>query len=509
MLLSIVAGAILFFTYLVLALGRAPFLKIDRTGAAIVGAALMIATGVTSLDDAYRHVDFRTLVLLFGMMVLIAHLRMARFFDATAQFIGNHIRHPALLLVAVVFASGILSALFVNDTICLVFTPVLIELARARGHKPLPYLLALATGVEHRQRRHDYRQPAEHAHREPVADPIRPFPGGTRTSGALRIGARRPRPRAHLPARTSARPARDGHRPPAPVHRMMMAKGLIVTAGVLAGFLLGFDPAVVAAVGAAALLITRRVNPHKIYRQIDWDLLVLFIGLFVVIGSVERIGLAQRLFDVLAPIGLDTIAGLTVVTTVVGNVISNVPAVMLLSRLVPQLPDPGTSWLTLAMASTLSGNLTLVGSIANLIVLERARKQGVEISFWQYCRVGLPVTLATLSSVPFGWHGAYNWRHEEHHSLDCRHTGGSSPPSPWRPRSPPQAARARRNLPHTTGGVSRCAAGGNASAGNHTGCNARRARRGFTCCNCGTNAGAAPATARAQSTPRRQQPNLR
>ena len=181
-----------------------------------------------------------------------------------------------------------------------------------------------------------------------------------------------------------------------PVHRMMMAKGLIVTAGVLAGFLLGWDPAVVAAVAAAALLITRRVNPHKIYRQIDWDLLVLFIGLFVVIGSVERIGLAQRLFDVLAPIGLDTIAGLTVVTTVVGNVISNVPAVMLLSRLVPQLPDPGTSWLTLAMASTLSGNLTLVGSIANLIVLERARKQGVEISFWQYCRVGVPVTLATL-----------------------------------------------------------------------------------------------------------------
>ena len=127
-----------------------------------------------------------------------------------------------------------------------------------------------------------------------------------------------------------------------PVHRMMMAKGLIVTAGVLAGFLLGWDPAVVAAVAAAALLITRRVNPHKIYRQIDWDLLVLFIGLFVVIGSVERIGLAQRLFDLLAPIGLDTIDGPDRGhDRCFGNVISNVPAVMLLSRLVPQLPDPG------------------------------------------------------------------------------------------------------------------------------------------------------------------------
>jgi len=396
MLLSIVAGAILFFTYLVLALGRAPFLKIDRTGAAIVGAALMVATGVSSLDDAYRHVDFRTLVLLFGMMVLIAHLRMARFFDATAQVIGNRIRHPALLLVAVVFASGILSALFVNDTICLVFTPVLIELARARGHKPLPYLLALATGANIGSVATITGNPQNMLIASVSQIRYGPFLAalGPVALFGLALDALvlmlifrhelRPGPLEAVTARQH------------PVHRMMMAKGLIVTAGVLAGFLLGWDPAVVAAVAAAALLITRRVNPHKIYRQIDWDLLVLFIGLFVVIGSVERIGLAQRLFDVLAPIGLDTIAGLTVVTTVVGNVISNVPAVMLLSRLVPQLPDPGTSWLTLAMASTLSGNLTLVGSIANLIVLERARKQGVEISFWQYCRVGVPVTLATL-----------------------------------------------------------------------------------------------------------------
>ena len=122
----------------------------------------------------------------------------------------------------------------------------------------------------------------------------------------------------------------------------------------------------------------------------------MFIGLFVVIGGVEQVGLARRLFDLLAPIGLHTIAGLTVVTAVVSNVISNVPAVMLLSRLVPQLPDPSTSWLTLAMSSTLAGNLTLVGSIANLIVLEGARRQGVEISFWQYRKVGVPVTVLTL-----------------------------------------------------------------------------------------------------------------
>lgn len=397
MLLTVVAAAILIFTYLVLAVGRAPYLRIDRPGAAVVGATLMVATGVLSLDDAARHVDVRTLVLLFGMMVLIAHLRMARFFDATVRWIGVSIHEPKLLLIAVVYVSGILSALFVNDTICLVFTPVLIELARARGHRPLPYLLALATGANIGSVATITGNPqnmligslSQIGYGPFVAalGPVALF-GLTLDAALLVYLFRRDLTRGAVAA--------TGRRPRM-LHRALMIKGLVVTAGVLAGFLAGKDPAIVAAVGAAALLITRRVNPQKIYRQIDWDLLVLFVGLFVVIGGAEQIGLAARLFELLAPIGLDTIAGLTVVTAIVSNVISNVPAVLLLAHLVPQLPDPATSWLTLAMASTLAGNLTLVGSIANLIVLEGARRQGHEIGFWEYCKIGIPVTLTTLA----------------------------------------------------------------------------------------------------------------
>jgi Na+/H+ antiporter NhaD/arsenite permease-like protein len=396
MLLSVVAGAILFFTYLVLAVGRAPYLRIDRPGAAIVGATLMIATGVISLDEAYRHIDFRTLVLLFGMMVLIAHLRMARFFSATVQWVGIRVHQPALLLVVIVFISGILSALFVNDTICLVFTPVLIELARARGHRPLPYLLALVTGSNIGSVATITGNPqnmliasVSQIRYGPFLAALGPVAlfGLALDALVLVLLFRRD---LHTGPLESAGPRAR------PIHRAMMIKGLIVTAFVLTSFLMGYDPALVAAVAAAALLITRRVNPKKIYRQIDWDLLVLFIGLFVVIGGVEQVGLAQRLFDLLAPIGLHTVAGLSVVTAVVSNVISNVPAVMLLSRLVPQLPYPEISWLTLAMASTLAGNLTLVGSIANLIVLEGARRQGVEITFWQYCIVGVPITVVTM-----------------------------------------------------------------------------------------------------------------
>jgi Na+/H+ antiporter NhaD/arsenite permease-like protein len=396
MLLPVVAGAILVFTYLVIAIGRAPYLRVDRTGAAIVGATLMIATGVISLDEAYQHIDFRTLVLLFGMMVVIAHLRMARFFTAVVRWVGTRVHDPRLLLVAVVFVSGILSALFVNDTICLVFTPVLIELARARGHRPLPYLLALATSSNIGSVATITGNPqnmligsVSHIGYAPFLAALAPVAlFGLALDAAVLVYLFR--------ADLRPGPMEYAGRGPRPLHRAMMIKTLAVTVGVMIAFLLGRDPALVAAIGAAVLLLTRRVHPQKVYQSIDWDLLVLFVGLFVVIGGVERVGLAARLFDLLAPVGLHTIGGLSLVTAILSNVISNVPAVMLLSKLVPQLPDPTLAWLTLAMSSTLAGNLTLVGSIANLIVLAGAKRHDVEIGFWQYAAVGVPVTTLTL-----------------------------------------------------------------------------------------------------------------
>jgi Na+/H+ antiporter NhaD/arsenite permease-like protein len=396
MLLPVVAGAILVFTYLVIAIGRAPYLRVDRTGAAIVGATLMIASGVISLDEAYQHIDFRTLVLLFGMMVVIAHLRMARFFTAVVRWVGTRVHDPRLLLVAVVFVSGILSALFVNDTICLVFTPVLIELARARGHRPLPYLLALATSSNIGSVATITGNPqnmligsVSHIGYAPFLAALAPVAlFGLALDAAVLVYLFR--------ADLRSGPMEYAGRGPRPLHRAMMIKTLAVTVGVMIAFLLGKDPALVAAIGAAVLLLTRRVHPQKVYQSIDWDLLVLFVGLFVVIGGVERVGLAARLFDLLAPVGLHTIGGLSLVTAILSNVISNVPAVMLLSKLVPQLPDPTLAWLTLAMSSTLAGNLTLVGSIANLIVLAGAKRHDVEIGFWQYAAVGVPVTTLTL-----------------------------------------------------------------------------------------------------------------
>lgn len=358
----------------------------------------MVVTGVLSFDDAVRAVDFRTLVLLFGMMVLVAHLRLAGGLAALVRFVSRRVHHPLPLLVALVVMAGALSALFVNDTICLVFAPIVIDVAEARRHRPLPYLLALATasnigsvatmtgnpqnmligtlsGISFRQ----------------FSAELAPVAIVGLVIDALVIWVLF-RPQLHTLSTDDIEIPRD-----IPPHGPVLVKAIVVAVGMLAGFLAGYDTALVAAAGAAVLLLTRRVAPKKIYTAIDWDLLMLFAGLFVVVGGAERAGIDRRLFNALAPLGLHTVAGLSATAAVLSNAVSNVPAVMLFTRLVPSLPDPHKAWLALAMASTLAGNLTILGSIANLIVVEGARRRSVTIGFWDYARVGVPITIATLA----------------------------------------------------------------------------------------------------------------
>jgi Na+/H+ antiporter NhaD/arsenite permease-like protein len=184
-----------------------------------------------------------------------------------------------------------------------------------------------------------------------------------------------------------------------PMQRAQLGKPAVVVALVVAGFFAGVPPAMMAAIGAALLLITRTLEPRKLYQEIDWGLLVFFIGLFVLVGGAQQAGLVGDLLSLARPWNLQNSAVFTAATAVLGNIVSNVPAVMLLKSLVPGFAHPHTAWLILAMASTLSGNLTITGSVANIIVVESARPE-VEIGFRDYLRAGLPVTLATLL---IGW----------------------------------------------------------------------------------------------------------
>jgi len=168
----------------------------------------------------------------------------------------------------------------------------------------------------------------------------------------------------------------------------------------LLAFLAGVPIAIVAVAGAAATLVTRRVNPDKVYREVNWGLLVLFAGLFVITAGLEHSGATERLLGWAAAMNLHRPIVLTVVTAVVSNVVSNVPAVLLFKPLLTSFGDPRRAWLVLAMASTLAGNLTILGSVANLIVVETARTARVEIGFVEYCKVGVPLTFVTLL---LGW----------------------------------------------------------------------------------------------------------
>jgi Na+/H+ antiporter NhaD/arsenite permease-like protein len=331
------------------------------------------------------------------MMVLVAHLRLAGGLAALAKFVGERVRNPAALLLATILVVGFLSALFVNDTICLVFTPIVIDIAEARRHRPLPYLLALATASNIGSVATVTGNPQNMLIGTVSGIPFRAFSAAMLPIAIIGLALdalviwlifRRE-------LRTlSTDEERVDHVTP---HGPVLVKAIVVAVGMLAAFLAGYDTAIVAAAGAAVLLVTRRVSPKKIYAAIDWDLLMLFAGLFVVIGAAERAGIDRRLFAVLAPLGLHTVAGLSATAAILSNAVSNVPAVMLFTRFVPNLPDPRTAWLALAMSSTLAGNLTILGSIANLIVVEGARRRGVTIGFWDYGKAGIPITIATLA----------------------------------------------------------------------------------------------------------------
>ena len=380
--------------YLVFALGKFPGMKIDRPGAAIVGAVLMFAFRILYPTDSLQFIDFPTLVLLFSMMLIVAYLHQAGFFDWVTHLIVSRLR-PHHLLPTVIFTTGILSAFFVNDIICLAMVPLVLTASHRLGVKPLPYLLAVATASNIGS--------VATITGNPQNILIGSFSGIRYVEFMYHLGPvalvglfidwavihfLHPRER-RMPAPAQAL---DPFRP---IDRSRLVKPAIVIVAVLVGFLTGLPPALVAAVGAAAMLITRTRDPRQVYDEIDWGLLVFFVGLFLIVGGAEKAGITGRLLEIADHWNLHHPGILAVIVAVLSNVVSNVPAVMLIKSVVPGFSNPHMGWLVLAMASTLAGNLTITGSVANIIVVEQARKEA-EISFWDYIRIGLPVTLLTL-----------------------------------------------------------------------------------------------------------------
>src|SRR5262245_41162807 len=389
--LTIFAGA-----YVGLSLGRLPPFRIDRTGVAIVGATAMVVAGVLDWNAAVAAVDARTLALLFGMMIVAAYLRISGFFGLVTSWAMRRASTPVGALAAVVVAAGALSALFVNDVICVVMAPLVVDLTRRLGLPPVPYLIALATAANVGSVATLTGNPQNMLVGSFSAISYRSFL--VREGPVALVGLACVFAVVWLVYRRQLPPTLPvtAVQPPVTVHYPLMIKTVVAVLVMLMAFLAGVPIAIVAIAGAASTLLTRRVNPNRVYREIDWKLLVLFTGLFVLTGGAERTGLADAVVASRLAAGLERPAVLTIVTAALSNLVSNVPAVLVLKPIVAKLAEPARAWLLVAMASTLSGNLTILGSVANLIVVEAAQSSGIRIGFAEYCRVGVPLTLITL-----------------------------------------------------------------------------------------------------------------
>lgn len=394
---QILAIAIFLATYVAIAIGRMPGLRVDRAGAALIGAALMVGCGVLSLEDAYRAIDLDTITLLLGMMIVVANLRLSGFFRMVTGWAAGRARHPVLLLSVVVITTGVLSAFLVNDAICLVMAPIVITLTRAFDRNPVPYLIAVALASNVGSTATITGNPQNMIIGNLSGISYGPFTGALlpiAASGLLVtiLLVLLLNPREYM-TRQTLRSA------PFPVHYhgWLATKAALASAAMIVLFFLGQPVAKVAICAAALLLLTRRIEPRKVYAEIDGPLLLMFAGLFVVVRGLEHAVLTPDLLAQASRLDLGNTTILTGVTAVLSNLVSNVPAVLVLKPFVEHLHDPQRAWLVVAMASTLAGNFTLLGSVANLIVAERAAKDGITIDFWAYFRVGAPLTIATLA----------------------------------------------------------------------------------------------------------------
>ncbi len=400
--LTVVAAVIFCVTYILIAARELSFLPIGRPAGALLGAVLMVAAGVLTPEESFAAVDASTIILLFGMMLLSAFLEDAGIFDAMAGFATRSGRSPGVLLATTCASAAVLSAFLVNDTVCVFMTPFVLSATRRSGLPPGPFLIALATGSNIGSAATLVGNPQNMIIGSLSgygfsAFLLRSLPA---TAAALAVniallfiyfGKR-------LTAGEPVEPIPEC-RPGAAVTRRPLVPAVL--AGVAAGFFAGFHLGYTALAGALVLMIARRKNPAGIFAKVDWTLLVFFASLFVVVAGFEKTGLVEKAWAAAAPrLGFDGASGIALFTafvTIGSNLVSNVPMTLLAGPHLAALGDPSLGWVLLGFVTTIAGNLTLVGSVANIIVAERA-KDAYHLGYIEYLKFGAVSTILSLAA---------------------------------------------------------------------------------------------------------------
>ncbi|MBI4416735.1 MAG: anion transporter [Euryarchaeota archaeon] len=402
------AAGVFVATYVLLSLRSVRGYRLDRPAVALFGGALMLAFGIVTPSDALAAINLDVLLLLLGMMLLVAGLDVCGFFDLVARKTIDYARTQVAFLALLMLATAVLSALVLNDTIVLLMTPIVIKTCRAMGINQVPFLVgealaanigSVATEVGNPQNAYVAIQS-----RIPFVEftaVLLPVAAASLVVGFLAtwLAFRRDL------AKPVADPAAARKAIPVLVHRRGLALTITVVSATVVAFFLSTSAMLpfVALIGGSIVLLVlpavARTTPRALFEKVDWSVLILFIGLFVLIEGVKTSGLLAELVRLFGGAGTGTVWGLSGIAAVLSNLVSNVPAVLLLAPTVVLAPaaDQRGLWLALAASSTLAGNATIIGAAANIIVLQVASKAGAEVTFREFVKAGLPTSVATVA----------------------------------------------------------------------------------------------------------------
>lgn len=380
-----------------IAFGRIPNMKMNRATISLVAAAFLILLGAIDLKDAYSAIDLNTLVLIFSMMILNVNLRLSGFFSIISSKVILLAKTPNQLLLFLIFTSGILSGLFLNDTIVLMFTPLIIEIVISLKRNPIPYLIALATAANVGSAATIVGNPQNmlvgvFSGIKFVDFSINLIPpsllGLTIIYFVIKIFYK-----SEFSEEIFSHQVKKGIN----IYKPLLIKSIVALTLMLIGFLAGLEITVCAMSAAALLLFTRRIKPDRVFREIDWSLLIFFASLFIVTTTLNNLLFHGSIINISENNSISEIANLAFVSTVLSNIVSNVPAVLLLKPSMSGIQNSHTAWLVISMSTTFAGNLTLLGSVANMIVAETASKNGIKLTFSEYLKSGILITLLTLT----------------------------------------------------------------------------------------------------------------
>lgn len=387
-------------SFVVINFPKISFLRIDRASGVTVGAVLLVITGVLSLEETYQLIDWNVITFLLGMMILIAYLEFANFFEFIASWLVRISNSANQLLIYTLLSSAILSAAFVNDTICLLLTPIILKATKHLKLNPIPFLIAIATASN------------IGSALTITGNPQNMYIGIQAKLNFLHFSLNMFTPCCfamivnYLIIRFIFRRdfkhefIKNVEIKIPNLKTTLTVKTLFAFCITFVLFIIGFSYPLAALIGAAFIIIFAYVPPHYVFKKIDWTLLLFFAGLFVLMGAFQKSAILNKVLELANPYltlnNLGGFLGFSAITTILSNLISNVPAVILLKPFIIHIGPTPALWTLLAMVSNFAGNFILVGSVANLIVAEKASYQGVELDFVSYLKVGIPVSLISI-----------------------------------------------------------------------------------------------------------------